>query len=167
MVILGIDPGLNATGFGIIETIADRLHVKAAGEIRPPRGKPLAERLSAIHGRLLALMATHRPDTAVIEKIFTHHGHVTTAAMMGHARGVACLAAQTQGIPLVEYPSTQVKRAVTGNGHASKEQVGRMVGQWIDRADPSWSADATDALALAIAHAHAVTQRHHLAGVLS
>ena len=166
MIILGIDPGLNATGVGIIDAGTTRFVVVMAGDIRPPRKQSLAERLSFIHQALSSLMASHRPGMAVIEKIFTHHAHVTTAAMMGHARGVACLAVQEHGIPLAEYPSTHVKRAVTGNGHASKDQIARMMAQWIDRVDGSWSVDATDALALAVAHAQALHHRRNLAGVL-
>lgn len=162
MVILGIDPGLQATGYGVITEERSVLRLVDAGDIRPPRTHLLARRLDTIHRALAALMARHRPDTAVLEKIFTHHHHVTTAAMMGHARGVACLAVQEQGVALVEYLPTLVKKSLTGNGHASKEQVARMVGQWIGIREASWSADATDALALAIVHAHAAAQQRHL-----
>lgn len=162
MVILGIDPGLNATGYGILETVRDRLRLIAAGDIRPPKQEPLAQRLGAIHDGLLRLMARYRPDTVVLEKIFTHYRHVTTATLMAHARGVACLVAQEHGLPLTEYPPTQIKKSLTGSGHASKTQVARMVGQWLHEADDAWSADATDALALAIVHAHVEAQRRNL-----
>ena len=162
MIILGIDPGLSATGYGILEARGDTLHVIAAGDIRPPRHQPLSERLGCIRATLSALISRHHPDTVALEKLFTHHGHVTTAALMGHARGAACLAAYDHGLPLAEYPPTQVKKSVAGNGHASKEQVARMVGQWLHYVDPSWSTDATDALALAIVHAHAHRQQQRL-----
>ena len=162
MVILGIDPGLNATGYGIIDARDEALRVITAGDIRPPRQQPLSERLGRIRAALSELISRYRPDTVALEKLFVHHGHVTTAALMGHARGAACLAAHDHGVPLAEYPPTQVKKSVTGNGHASKEQVARMVGQWLRDADPSWSSDATDALALAIVHAHTLKQRLHL-----
>ena len=154
MIILGIDPGLQATGYGIVEAGVTPLRLIAAGDIRPPRTQPLAERLEFIHAALSRLIVRHHPDTAVLEKLFTHHDHVTTAALMAHARGVACLAAQEHRLPLAEYPPTQVKKSLTGNGHASKEQIARMVGQWLRHVDASWTADATDALALAIVHAH-------------
>ena len=167
MIILGVDPGLNTTGYGIIEVGSSMPRVITAGDIRPPRTQPLAERLGFIHAALIRLISRHHPETVVLEKIFTHHGHVTTAALMGHARGAACLAAQERDVPLAEYPSTQVKKSLTGNGHASKEQVARMVGQWLQFADPAWSVDATDALALAIVHAHMELQRRNLpVGVL-
>ena len=167
MVILGIDPGLTATGYGILEANGRALRVIAAGDIRPPRQQPLSERLGCIRAALSELISRHHPETVALEKLFTHHGHVTTAALMGHARGAACLAAHDHGLPLAEYPPTQVKKSVTGNGHASKEQVARMVGRWLHHADASWSPDATDALALAIVHAHAQQQQRRLpAGVL-
>ena len=146
MVILGIDPGLSATGYGFIES--------------------LAQRLAFIHAALGDLMTRYHPDAVVLEKIFTHHQHVTTAAMMGHARGVACLAAQEHGLSVEEHLPTHVKKSLTGHGAASKEQVARMVGQWLGHADPAWSRDATDALALAIVHAHGQRHQRNLAGAL-
>ena len=166
MVIMGVDPGLNATGYGIIDAASPRLSVIIAGDIRPPKQQPLAERLGVIYEELGRLITRFRAQTLVLEKIFTHHNHVTTATLMAHARGVACLAAREHGLPLAEYPPTQVKKSLTGNGAASKEQVARMVGQWLQAADPSWSVDATDALALAIIHAHIALQQRNLpAGV--
>jgi crossover junction endodeoxyribonuclease RuvC len=162
MVILGIDPGLNATGYGIVEATAHRLRALIAGDIRPARTLPLAERLGVIHAALATLIARHQPDTVVLEQIFTHHAHVTTAALMAHARGVACLVAQEHGLSVAECPSTEVKRSLTGNGHASKDQVARMVGQWLQQRDAAWSVDATDALALAIVHARHSLQRRRL-----
>ena len=167
MVILGVDPGLGATGYGLVAADGSRMRLITAGEIRSPKTLPLAERLERIHVTLAALITRHHPDTVVLEKLFTHHHHVTTAALMAHARGVACLVAQEHVLPLAEYASTQVKQSLTGSGHASKEQVARMVGQWLHETDASWSADATDALALAIVHAHVISQRRNLqAGVL-
>ena len=116
-------------------------------------------------------LALHPDDPPVakmngVAKIFTHYKHVTTAALMAHARGVACLAAQELRLSLAEYPSTEVKKSLTGNGQASKQQVARMVGQWLQHVDPGWSRDATDALALAVVHAHVARQQRNLpAGV--
>jgi len=151
--ILGVDPGLGATGFGVVEAEAARLRVLEAGDIRSSSKDPLAVRLEAIHSRLAALLMRWQPRALVLEKVYTHYEHSTTASMMAHARGVACLAAEQQGVELVEYPSTRVKKCVTGNGHASKRQVAGMVERLVGHSDPSWSFDATDALALAIAHA--------------
>ena len=162
MVILGVDPGLRATGYGIMEALGGGRRVVAAGDIRPPTHQPLAERLGMIYEALARLIRAHHPDTVVLEQLFTHHNHVTTAALMAHARGVACLAAQEQGVPVAEYPPTQVKKSLTGNGHASKDQVARMVAQWLGHRDPAWSIDTTDALALALVHAHIASQQRHL-----
>jgi crossover junction endodeoxyribonuclease RuvC len=158
MVILGIDPGLNVTGYGAITTSGRQLHCLTAGDIRPPHAQPLSQRLKFLHDALTDLIARQHPDTIVLEMVFTHSRYVSTAAKMAHARGVACLVAEQHGVTLVEYPPARVKKALTGRGAASKDQVARMVVQWIGTSDPSWSFDATDALALAIAHAHMKNQ---------
>ena len=164
---MGVDPGLNATGYGLLEIGSGRLRLVAAGDIRPPRHEPLEERLGIIRDALSDLIVRHHPDTVVLEKLFTHHAHVTTAALMGHARGAACLAARDHGLPLAEYPPTQVKKSLTGRGHATKDQVARMVGQRLGVPGADWSADASDALALAIVHAHTASQNRRLpVGVL-
>lgn len=154
MIILGIDPGLNITGYGVISAIDRQLKLVAAGDIRPTRARSLSERLEELHDGLRRVISLRHPETIVLEMIFSHHDYVGTAARMAHARGVACLAAQQAGVPLVEYPTARVKKALTGRGAAEKEQVAQMVERWIGSRDPSWSLDATDALALAIAHAH-------------
>ena len=163
MVILGIDPGLGATGYGVVAADGERLRLITAGDIRPRKQDPLAERLEFLHRALAELVTRQQPDVIVLEMLYTHHEHVTTAAMMGHARGVACLVSRQRGLPLVEYPPNRVKKAVTGHGIASKDQVARMVARWIGASDPSWSYDATDALALAVAHAHMHLQPHQTA----
>ena len=162
MIILGIDPGLNATGYGVIDAQGGRWTLVTAGDLRPSRQRPLAERLAFIHEGLTALIRRCHPQTAVLEMIFTHQAYQATAALMAHARGVACLAVQEQGLAMAEYPPARIKQALTGHGAASKAQVARMVEQWLGVADPSWSADATDALALALAHAHMDAQRRRL-----
>jgi len=154
MVIFGIDPGLYATGYGAIAVEHGRFRLITAGDVRPPKREPLARRLEYLHQRLSELMGRERPDTAVLEMIYTHPRYANTAAMMGHARGVACLVVEQHGVALVQYPPARVKKALTGHGAATKEQVARMVAHWIGASDPGWSFDATDALALAIAHAH-------------
>ena len=162
MVVLGVDPGLNATGYGMMRVDPHHLTLITAGDIRPPKGKPLTNRLEFIYDELSRLIARYHPATMVLEMIFTHHSYVTTAALMAHARGVACLAAQQHGLTLAEYSPARVKKALTGNGNASKTAVARMVGQWLGCDEPSLSADATDALALAIAHVHMASRRQSL-----
>ena len=164
---MGVDPGLNATGYGLLEIGTGRLRLIAAGDIRPPRHEPLEERLGVIRDALSDLIVRHHPDTVVLEKLFTHHAHVTTAALMGHARGAACLAVRDHSLPLAEYPPTQVKKSLTGRGHATKDQVARMVGQWLGMSNAGWSADASDALALALVHAHTISQQQRLPAALT
>ena len=159
MVVLGVDPGLNATGYGLMRVQDDLLVLVAAGDIHPPKKQPLTARLEFLHDALSRLIARHHPATMVLEMVFTHQSYVATAALMAHARGVACLAAQQHGVALAEYPPARVKKSLTGNGNASKTQVARMVGRWLGRDDPALSSDATDALALAIAHVHMESRR--------
>ena len=160
--VLGIDPGLRATGYGIIGVDDGRLRVITAGDIRPPQGQPLPSRLEFLHEAFSRLIGRYHPATMVLEMVFTHHSYVTTAALMAHARGVACLAAEEHGLAFSEYPPARIKKALTGNGNASKTQVARMVGRWVGQDDTSLSADATDALALAIAHVHMARQHSRI-----
>lgn len=159
---MGIDPGLNVTGYGVIATFDHRLRIVVAGDIRPPHAKPMPERLAYLHRALNAVVTSQRPDVVVLETVFTHQQYVGTAALMAHARGVSCLVAEEHQVPLVEYSPARVKQALTGRGAASKEQVARMVTQWLDCREGPWSLDATDALALAIAHAHMQRQRERM-----
>ncbi len=154
MVILGIDPGLNATGYGIISAEAGHLQLVDAGVIRPSPRQSLGVRLAHLYEALEKIVMTHRPTVAVLEALYTHHKYLTTAALMAHARGVACLAMARHYVEQVDHLPTRIKKALTGNGSASKEQVARMVAVWLGVEDRSWSDDTTDALALAIAHAH-------------
>ena len=162
MVILGVDPGLNATGYGVVAVEGSAYRVIDAGAICPPRRQLLPERLDDLRRGLVDVISRHRPAIMVLEMVFTHHRYPATAALMAHARGVACVTAQEHGLTVAEYPPARVKQAVTGNGNASKVQVARMVAQWLGALDPDLSLDATDALALAVAHAHMDGQKRQL-----
>jgi len=163
MIILGIDPGLNKTGYGVIEVQESNMHVIEAGHIRLPGRKSVVLRLENLYKTLSKIITRHKPQTVVLETVFTHQRYVSTASLMAHARGVVCLAVQENRLPLFEYPPARVKKALTGKGAASKDQVARMVSQWLGaKNEASWSSDATDALALAIAHAHMENQRQLL-----
>lgn len=161
MVILGIDPGLNATGYGVISAEAGHLQLVDAGTIRPSPRQSLGGRLARLYEALEKIVMTHHPTVAVLEALYTHHDYLTTATLMAHARGVACLAMARHQLEQVDYLPTRLKKSLTGNGAASKEQVARMVTAWLGVEDPSWSSDATDALALAIAHAHIMQHDNH------
>lgn len=150
MKILGIDPGLGTTGYGIIE---DRTFaVIEAGVIRTKAGLPIQSRLKKISESLDELIKEHRPSVLVLEKIYSHYKHPTTAILMGHARGAVCLACGLHDVKLVNYPSTRIKKAVTGNGHASKTQVQRMVQSLLKLKEPPEPVDVSDALAMALSY---------------
>ncbi|EXI69632.1 MAG: Crossover junction endodeoxyribonuclease RuvC [Candidatus Accumulibacter adjunctus] len=150
--ILGVDPGLRVTGFGVIEKVGSRLRYLASGCIRTTVGDSLPIRLGTIHTGLCELVARHRPDEAATEIVFVNVNPQSTL-LLGQARGAAISALVSSGLPVAEYTALQVKQAVVGNGHADKVQVQHMVRQLLSL--PSMpGADAADALACAIAHAH-------------
>ncbi len=149
--ILGIDPGLRVTGFGIIEKNGARLSYITSGRVKCG-GTELPERLKNILDSLREVIETHRPQQVAVEKVFVNVNPASTLAL-GQARGTAICAAVDAGLPVAEYTALQVKQAVVGNGHAKKEQVQEMVKRLLGLAGAP-SADAADALACAICHAH-------------
>lgn len=149
--ILGIDPGLRITGFGVIEKTGSMLTYITSGCIKSP-GRELPERLKSILESLREVIATHHPHQVAVEKVFVNVNPASTLAL-GQARGTAICAAVDAGLPVAEYTALQVKQAVVGNGHAAKEQVQEMVKRLL-RLSGVPSADAADALACAICHAH-------------
>jgi crossover junction endodeoxyribonuclease RuvC len=150
--ILGVDPGLRITGFGVIEKTGNKLAYLASGCIRTDAKASLPVRLGTIHAGLCELVAQYKPDQAVIEIVFVNVNPQSTL-LLGQARGAAITALVAGGIEVAEYTALQVKQAVVGNGHADKLQVQHMVRRLLSLpGDPS--PDAADALACAIAHAH-------------
>jgi len=150
--ILGIDPGLRRTGWGIIESEGNRLIFVGCGSVEPPDDLPLAARLLAIHEGLAAVLGDFRPAEAAVEQTFVNKDGVATLKL-GQARGVAMLAPAMFGISVAEYAPNQVKKTVVGAGHADKNQVAVMLKILLPKSEPK-SADAADALAIAITHAH-------------
>ena len=150
--ILGIDPGLRRTGWGIIESEGNRLTFVGCGSVEPDNDLPLASRLVAIHEGLTAVLANFSPAEAAVEQTFVNKDGVATLKL-GQARGVAMLAPAMFGITVAEYAPNQVKKTVVGAGHADKNQIAVMLKILLPKADPK-SADAADALAIAITHAH-------------
>ena len=155
MRIFGIDPGSNRTGYGCVETDGSRHHLVTCGAITAQQSDAFPQRLARIHAQLSALLIECRPDCVAIENLF-YATNVRSALKLGHARGVAMLAAVEAGCPVVEYTPAEVKRAVVGYGRAEKHQVQQMIKLLLglDRA-PS-PHDAADALAVAICHSHSV-----------
>ena len=149
--ILGIDPGLRITGFGVIEKTGSKLRYVTSGCIRSPQGE-LPERLKSILESLREVISLHSPQQVAVEKVFVNVNPASTLSL-GQARGTAICAAVDAGLPVAEYTALQVKQAVVGNGHANKEQVQQMVKRLLRLAGVP-GADAADALACAICHAH-------------
>jgi crossover junction endodeoxyribonuclease RuvC len=149
--ILGIDPGLRITGFGVVEQAGSKLRYIASGCVKSGSGE-LAERLRVILDGLAEVIGEYRPGEVAIEKVFVNVNPQSTL-LLGQARGTAICAAVIAGLPVAEYTALQVKQAVVGKGHAKKEQVQHMVRRLLALpGDPS--PDAADALACAICHAH-------------
>ncbi len=150
--ILGIDPGSAATGWGVVDVEGPRLAFVAAGVIRPPRAGARAQKLAFIVEALGALVAAHRPDEAAVEETFVN-ANPRDALVLGEARGAALIAAAAAGLDVAEYATNAVKKAVVGRGHAEKRQVQAMARVLLP-ASGEQPADAADALAVAICHAH-------------
>ncbi|BAE52023.1 crossover junction endodeoxyribonuclease RuvC [Paramagnetospirillum magneticum] len=152
MRILGLDPGLRNTGWGIIDAVDNRLRHVADGVIRPDASAALAERLVQLHDGIMAVIADFSPDEAAVEETFVNMNPASTLKL-GQARGVVLLVPAKSGLPVGEYAATLVKQSVVGTGRAAKEQVGMMVKTLLPGCLAA-TADAADALAVAICHAH-------------
>lgn len=150
--ILGLDPGLVRTGWGVVEVRGAELRFVAAGVVRVPTGGPLAARLLALHRALGEVLETWRPVEAAVEETVVNR-NPATSLKLGQARGVVLLAAAAAGLPVHEYAARHIKRALTGTGAAHKEQVAAMVRTLLPGCRTA-APDATDALAVAITHAH-------------
>jgi crossover junction endodeoxyribonuclease RuvC len=151
--IFGIDPGSTRTGYGCVETDGTRHRLVTCGALAPPAGSPFVDRLHGIHHALLGLLRTAAPDAVAIESVF-HARNVRSALLLGHARGVAMLAAVEAGVRVVEYTPAEIKLALAGYGRAEKRQVQHMVTRLLGLDTPPSPLDASDALAVAICHAH-------------
>lgn len=164
MRILGVDPAMSVTGYGVVEFSKDKRVLISAGIIKTDPRKSLAERLAYIYEDIHTIILKTKPQMMVLEKLYAHYRHPTTAYILGHARGVIALACAQAGIPLIEYAATRVKKAIVGDGLAAKYQVQRMVAGILNlklELLPRYT-DVTDALALAIAHSYIVRQQNRI-----
>lgn len=152
MRVLGIDPGLENTGWGIIESKGSRLSFIAAGVVRTRLSEPIARRLLKIDEDLSRILKDWEPDTSAIEETFVNK-NAASSLKLGQARGVAMLVPARYGIEVAEYSANLIKKSVVGSGHAAKDQVGMMVKILLPGCG-DMAADAADALAVAICHAH-------------
>ena len=158
MKVFGIDPGSARTGYGCVQSDGSRHRLIACGAITIPAANSFPEKLKIIHAELAALIARHRPDVVAIENLF-HAVNARSALKLGHARGVAMLAAVEAGVPIVEYTPAEVKQSVVGYGRAEKGQVQSMVQLLLGLTAPPSPFDASDALAIAVCHLHRMNLR--------
>lgn len=151
MKVLGVDPGTAATGYGVVRGDGDSHRLLECGVVRTDSGDPLADRLAEIHRGLVDVVERHGPACVVVEGVYSGP-NVRTAVVLGHARGAAVLAGALSGVEVVEYPASEIKKAVTGSGRASKEQVGLLVQDHLSLKEPPSPEDAADGCAAALCH---------------
>jgi crossover junction endodeoxyribonuclease RuvC len=154
--IFGIDPGSERTGYGCIDRVGSRHQLVVCGSLTGPPRAAFPDKLKAIHAGLVVLLREQRPDFVVVETIF-HARNVRSALKLGHARGVALLAAAEAGIPVVEYAPAEIKRAVAGYGRAEKQQIQQMIKILLGLDRVPSPHDVADALAVAVCHLHSTT----------
>jgi len=156
--VFGIDPGSARTGYGCVQSDGSRHRMVVCGAIANPASNSFPEKLRVIHAELSILIARHQPDIVAIENLF-HAVNARSALKLGHARGVAMLAAVEAGVPIVEYTPAEVKQSVVGYGRAEKGQVQSMVQLLLGLTEPPTPFDASDALAIAVCHLHRMNLR--------
>jgi len=153
MYILGIDPALNVTGYGLIKAADnDELVLVEAGVVKSSRKHSLPQRLYCIYSEILNLIDKYKPEILVLEKVFSHYKYPATVISISYARGLICLLCGQKNIEFYEYSATRVKKALTGCGHAPKEQMRKTIFNTLNLKSSFSYLDATDALALAVAH---------------
>ena len=150
--ILGIDPGLNVTGYGVLDVADGGLKLCEGGIVRGQSQGLLTQRLVQIHEGVADVIREFRPAVMAIEELYSHYRRPRTAILMGHARGVICLAAAQAGIPVIHYSATQVKRVLTGSGRAPKSQVQQAIQREFGLSEMPEPPDVADALAIALCH---------------
>ena len=150
--VLGVDPGLNITGYGVVDVGADGAQLCEAGVIRGRSRRSLVDRVYEIHEGLIEVIQQMHPSVLALEELYSHYQRPRTAILMGHARGVICLAAAQNKIPVESYAATQVKRIITGSGRAPKLQVQMAVQRELQLKAIPDPPDVADALAIALCH---------------
>ncbi len=161
MRILGIDPGLRATGYGVVEFSDGKARIVEAGVIRTGEKQALEARLWEIYTGLRQIMEDTGPEEVVVESLYSNYRHPRTAILMGHARGVAYCVAAEQGINVQSYSATRIKKSLVGTGHATKDQMQRCIGASLGIARLPGPADVADALAVALCHVN--VRQHQIA----
>lgn len=152
--ILGIDPALGTTGYGLLRCTGNSITLLDAGVVRCSRKKPLEERLLELHQGITEILTEFKPDAFAVEQLYSHYNRPTTAILMGHARGTILLAAAQMHMAVFSYAATQVKKTLTGNGRAPKDQMQFAVKHQLGLSAVPEPADVADALAIALTHFH-------------
>ena len=150
--IVGVDPGLNITGYSVLESDVHDLKMVEAGVLRSKRDQSMGERLRQLYEGLVEIIEQHRPQIIAVEEIYSHYQMPKTAILMGHARGVYCLAAALHDLEVFNYSATQIKKVLTGNGRAPKDQVQLAVMRQFNLSEPPDPPDVADAIAIATCH---------------
>lgn len=150
MRILGIDPGLRLTGYGVVDFRAQRPLLLDGGVIRLTAKSPIISRLVELEAELESIFEEHKPDVCAVEQLYAHYAHPRTAILMGHARGVILLVAGKRGVEFQEFAANRVKQSVVGHGHAGKGQVQRAIQAAFQLSKPPNPPDVADALAVAL-----------------
>lgn len=150
--ILGVDPGLNTTGYGVIDIVGGAVKLVEAGVVRSTASLTLAERVAELHEGISDVITSLRPEAMAIEQLYSHYERPRTAILMGHARGVLCLAAAQNGLSVHHYAATRIKKILTGSGRATKMQMQWAICRQLGLATAPEPADVADALAGALTH---------------
>ncbi len=166
MKILGIDPGLQKTGWGIIEAVDNRLRFITCGLIKTDADFTLPERLAQIDFGMQEVLALHQPDEVAVEETFMNT-NAASSLKLQCARGVAMVVPARMGLPVHEYPANLIKKSIVGNGHATKDQVEMMVRTLIPTVGRALGADEADAIAIAICHSHHAASRNRFGGIMA
>ena len=164
MRVLGIDPGLNVTGYGIVDSDGEQVRLVETGVVRSDASTPLAVRLNELARGVREILDQFRPDAVAVEDLYSHYAHPKTAIIMGHARGIVFFRAAEAGVEVYQYAATRIKKSLTGNGRASKEQVQLMIKSAFALPCVMEPSDASDALATALCHCRTL---QNLEGVAS
>jgi crossover junction endodeoxyribonuclease RuvC len=160
--VLGVDPGLNTTGYAVLRLADGRVELREAGVVRSRSRGTLEQRLGEIHEGVAEVISSLGPQIMALEELFSHYKRPRTAILMGHARGVICLAASAAGLPICHYGATQVKKMLTGSGRASKRQMQMAICRELALLQSPDPPDVADALAIALCHLYTHMRKVHL-----
>ncbi|MFH2036694.1 MAG: crossover junction endodeoxyribonuclease RuvC [Candidatus Zixiibacteriota bacterium] len=159
MIIVGVDPGLQITGYGVLKSNGQKAKVLEAGIIKTVRTDSLETKLKEIDVEIRKIIEQYQPNYVAIEELYSHYAHPKTAIIMAHARGITFLQAAKSNVPVISYSATRIKKSLTGNGRASKSQMQRMIKIALELKHDIESPDTADALAVALCHHNALMGR--------